>query len=61
MEGVKVKMTEIKKIINDERGATLLEYAGLAVLILVGIWVAATQLAGGVNERFEDIQDRIEP
>ncbi len=54
-------MSEIKKIITDERGATLLEYVGLAVLILVGIWVAATQLAGGVGKRFNDIKDRIEP
>jgi len=56
-----IRMAEIKKMVADERGATLLEYAGLAVLILVGIWVAATQLAGGVNERFNDIKDRIEP
>ncbi|RJX18801.1 MAG: Flp family type IVb pilin [Desulforudis sp.] len=51
----------LKKLWLDERGPTLLEYAGLAVLLLVGIWVAATQLAGGVGQRFNDIRDRVRP
>lgn len=51
----------LKKLWLDERGPTLLEYAGLAVLLLIGIWVAATQLAGGVGNRFNDIRNRIAP
>lgn len=49
------------RLIKDQRGATLLEYVGLGVLILVGVWFAATNLAGGVGDRMEDIEDRIAP
>lgn len=51
----------LKKLWLDERGPTLLEYVMLAVLLIIGTWVAATQLAGGVGARFNDIRNRIAP
>ncbi|MCL5058227.1 MAG: hypothetical protein M1130_09610 [Actinobacteria bacterium] len=49
----------MRGLISNQSGATLIEYVGLAVLILLGIWVAATQLAGGISNRLGDIKNKI--
>lgn len=49
------------RLANDERGANMVEYALLAALIAVAAVVALTALSGGINERFTDIDNRIDP
>ena len=49
----------LKRLVKDQRGATLIEYAGLAVLILIGIWAAAASMTSDIGDRFEDIGERI--
>lgn len=49
----------MKKLWQDEGGATLLEYVGLAVLILLAVWAAAQGLAGGVNTTFGNLKGKL--
>lgn len=49
----------INDIWKDQRGATLLEYAGLAVLILLAVWAAANALGRSTGATFTDIKDKL--
>ena len=49
----------IKNFLNDEEGATAIEYGLIAGLIAVGIIVGATALGGGLNKLFDDIAKKL--
>ncbi|VAW46975.1 Flp pilus assembly protein, pilin Flp [hydrothermal vent metagenome] len=48
-------MKTLKNFINDESGATAIEYGLIAALIGVGIIVAATALGGSLTDLFDNI------
>lgn len=50
--------TLIKNFLNQEEGASLVEYAILAALISVVAIGAIGDLGGKVNTAFEDIRDK---
>lgn len=43
----------------DERAASLLEYVGLAILVLLAVWAAATSLGKGVSQTFGNLKDKL--
>ena len=49
----------IKNFLNDEEGATAIEYGLIAGLIAVGIIAGATALGGGLNTLFENIATKL--
>jgi pilus assembly protein Flp/PilA len=49
----------VAKFINDESGATAIEYGLIAALIAVGIIAAATTLGGGLSTLFNNISTRL--
>jgi Flp pilus assembly pilin Flp len=49
----------LARLWRDESGASLLEYVGLAVLILLGVWVAAQALTGGMNQTFGNLKGKL--
>ena len=51
-------MNTLKRFLKDESGPTLLEYVGLAVLLIIAIWIAVNNLSDTVNDRFRNIQDK---
>ncbi|GBF33966.1 hypothetical protein DCCM_3077 [Desulfocucumis palustris] len=53
-------LQELKKLMLDQRGPTLLEYAGLAVLILIAVWAAAKALGGTAGDTFGEIDDKLQ-
>ena len=56
-----LKMTNIARFIEDESGATAIEYGLIAALIAVGIIVAATTLGGSLSTLFLNISDELAP
>lgn len=48
-------MNTIARFVNDESGATAIEYGLIAALIAVGIIAAATTLGGSLSSLFERI------
>ena len=52
-------MTAIAKFIDDESGATAIEYGLIAALIAVGIIAAATTLGGGLSTLFNNISTKL--
>lgn len=52
-------MNTVARFVNDESGATAIEYGLIAALIAVGIIVAASALGGSLSELFTGISDRI--
>ncbi len=48
-------MKTLSRFINDESGATAIEYGLIAALISVGIIAAATTLGGGLANLFNGI------
>lgn len=52
-------MNTIAKFIDDESGATAIEYGLIAALIAVGIIVAATTLGGSLSGLFNNISNRL--
>ena len=52
--------TQIQNFINDESGATAIEYGLLAALIAVAIAAGATTLGTNLGLLFESIAEKIE-
>jgi pilus assembly protein Flp/PilA len=52
-------LTAIAKFIDDESGATAIEYGLIAALIAVGIIAAATTLGGGLSTLFNNISTKL--
>ncbi len=52
-------MKLIARFMNDESGATAIEYGLIAALIAVGIIAAATTLGNGLSNIFEAIGTRL--
>lgn len=48
-----------RKLLADQRGPTLLEYAGLGVLILIAIWAATKALGKTTGETFQEIDSKM--
>ena len=48
-------MNTITRFLDDESGATAIEYGLIAALIAVGIIAAATTLGGGLSNLFNGI------
>lgn len=48
-------MKSILAFINDESGATAIEYALVASIIALGIFSTQTQIAPGLNSIFNDV------
>lgn len=52
-------MNTVARFVNDESGATAIEYGLIAALIAVAIIVAAGALGGSLSSMFQGISDRI--
>ncbi len=52
-------MNTVGRFINDEFGATAIEYGLIAALIAVGIIVAATTLGSSLSDLFNRISGRL--
>lgn len=53
-------MNTIARFVNDESGATAIEYGLIAALIAVGIIAAATTLGGSLSSLFESISGTLD-
>jgi pilus assembly protein Flp/PilA len=53
-------LNTLAKFINDESGATAIEYGLIAALIAVGIIAAATTLGGGLSSLFNRISGKLD-
>jgi pilus assembly protein Flp/PilA len=53
------KMNTIARFVNDESGATAIEYGLIAALIAVGIIIAATTLGSSLSGLFNNISTRL--
>ncbi|GEA14799.1 hypothetical protein E308F_10410 [Moorella sp. E308F] len=49
----------LKRLYVDQRGIGLLEYAGLAVLLLLAVWGVTKALGISVGNVFSDIKDKL--
>ena len=45
----------IKNFINDESGATAIEYGLIAALIAVAMIAGASQLGGAIDSKFQEV------
>lgn len=45
----------IKNFVNDESGATAIEYGLIAALIAVAMIAGATSLGNSINDKFDDV------
>ncbi len=52
-------MNIVARFVNDESGATAIEYGLIAALISVGIIAAATTLGNGLSDLFSGIGNRL--
>lgn len=53
-------MTTVARFMNDESGATAIEYGLIAALIAVGIIAAATTLGGSLSNLFNGISGKLD-
>jgi pilus assembly protein Flp/PilA len=53
-------MNTLARFMNDESGATAIEYGLIAALIAVGIIVAATALGGNLGNLFTGISNQLD-
>jgi len=54
------KVADIFKLyLNDEEGATAIEYGLIAALIAVGIIVGAKAMGGSINDMFGDVDGEL--
>jgi pilus assembly protein Flp/PilA len=54
-------MNSVASFMDDESGATAIEYGLIAALIAVGIIAAATVLGGSLSNLFNRISDELAP
>ncbi len=52
-------MNTVARFVNDESGATAIEYGLIAALIAVGIIAAATALGGSLSGLFDAISTKL--
>jgi pilus assembly protein Flp/PilA len=52
-------MATLNRFINDENGATAIEYGLIAALIAIGIIAAATTLGGSLSALFGRISTKL--
>jgi pilus assembly protein Flp/PilA len=52
-------MNTVARFVNDESGATAIEYGLIAALIAVGIILAATTLGTSLSELFDGISTKL--
>ena len=52
-------LEKTKKLLSDQRGIELMEWAALGVLIVLAIWGAVTLLGGSLGGVFGDIRARL--
>ena len=52
-------MNTLARFVNDESGATAIEYGLIAALIAVGIIIAATTLGSNLSGLFDAISTRL--
>ena len=50
----------IKNFVNDESGATAIEYGLIAALIAVAMIAGATQLGQSIDDKFSDVADELD-
>jgi pilus assembly protein Flp/PilA len=50
----------VARFVKDESGATAIEYGLIAALIAVAIIVGAGALGTAINDKFNNIADRVE-
>jgi pilus assembly protein Flp/PilA len=53
-------MNTVARFLNDESGATAIEYGLIAALIAVGIIAAATTLGGSLSDLFNRIGGQLD-
>ena len=53
-------MTVIKTFLNDESGATMIEYGLVAALVSVAAIVALTALGGSLKQIFETVSAKLQ-
>jgi pilus assembly protein Flp/PilA len=53
------KMNTVARFVNDESGATAIEYGLIAALIAVGIILAATTLGTSLSGLFDGISTKL--
>ncbi len=53
-------MNIVKRFMNDESGATAIEYGLIAALISVGIIAAATTMGNGLSNLFSGIGGKLD-
>ena len=49
----------VTRFMNDESGATAIEYGLIAALISVGIITAATSLGDNISNKFQTVSDAV--
>lgn len=52
-------LKKITRILREERGPTLLEWAALGVLIILAVWVATTAMGKSIGAVFADVTGRL--
>ncbi len=52
-------MTSLKRFLNDESGATAIEYGLIAALVAVAIITAVTTLGDRITATFDSISDEL--
>jgi pilus assembly protein Flp/PilA len=52
--------TFLRNLINDETGATAIEYGLIAALIAIALVTALTQLGGALNDTFGNVESELE-
>lgn len=50
-----ITMRSVRKLFDDDRGATAIEYALIASLIAVALVVALTSLGTGLSSEFSEV------
>ncbi|MGE5417778.1 MAG: Flp family type IVb pilin [Acidobacteriota bacterium] len=50
----------MKRLWLDQRGPTLLEYVGLAVLLIVAVWLVVRDLGQDISKMFQDVRTGIQ-
>ena len=50
----------VKNYINDESGATAIEYGLIAALVGVALIVGAGNLGNSINDKFANVAERID-